>query len=120
MDLRAAVSFGAAAIIDRTELKPFDLLDPGSSNRAVAAMRHAYLPDQLDENQIGLILSWSDLEVDGSHSAEQQGLRHVEQVSIGAYLDWRWQDWRSLSSVAPVINHKDLIQAVDDLLGKLH
>ncbi|MGB5536216.1 MAG: hypothetical protein WBN08_09955 [Thiogranum sp.] len=103
-DFRSAFSLGAAPTIDRTGLKPFDLLDPGSSNRAAADMRLAYLPDQLEENQIGLVLSWSDLEVDGSHTAEQQGLRRVEQVSIGAYLDWRWQDWRFLSSVAPVIN----------------
>jgi len=103
-DLRFAFSFGAAPVIDRTELKPFDLLDPGSSNRAAADMRFAYLPDQLEENQIGLVLSGSDLEVDGSHSAEQQGLRRVEQASIGVYLDWRWQDWRFLSSLAPVIN----------------
>jgi hypothetical protein len=103
-DLQFSASFGAAPIIDRNELKPFDLLDPGSSNRAAADMRLAYLPDQLGENQIGLVLSWSNLEVDGSHSAEQQGLRRVEQVSIGVYLDWRWQDWRFLSSLAPVIN----------------
>jgi len=103
-DFRLAFSFGAAPVIDRTELKPFDLLDPGSSNRAVADLRLAYLPDQLEENQLGLALSWSDLEVDGSHTAQQQGLRRVEQVSIGAYLDWRWQEWRFLSSLAPVIN----------------
>jgi len=103
-DLRAAFSFGAAPIIDDSELKPFDLLDPGSSNRAIADMRLAYLPDQLDENQLGLVLHWSDLEVDGSHTARQQGLRRVEQVSFGVYLDWHWQKWRLLSSVAPVIN----------------
>jgi len=103
-DLRLAVSAGAAPTIDNDELKPFDLLDPGSSNRAAADMRLAYLPDQLDENQIGMMLSWSDLEIDGNHTAEQQGLRRVEQVSIGVYLDWRWQEWRFLSSLAPVIN----------------
>ena len=103
-DFRLTFSFGAAPIIDRTELKPFDLLDPGSSNRAAADMRLAYVPDQLEENQLGLALGWSDLEVDGSHIAQQQGLRRVEQLSIGAYLDWRWQEWRFLSSLAPVIN----------------
>jgi len=99
-----AFSFGAAPIIDRNELKPFDPLDPGSSNRAAADMRLAYLPDQLEENQIGLSLHWSELEVDGNHTAEQQGLRRVEQASIGVYLDWRWQEWRFLSSLTPVIN----------------
>ena len=103
-DLRLAISAGAAPTIDNDELKPFDLLDPGSSNRAAIDMRLAWLPDQLDENQIGLILNWSELEVDGNHDAEQQGLRRVEQVSVGVYLDWRRQAWRFLSSVAPVIN----------------
>jgi hypothetical protein len=103
-ELRLAGSFGAAPIIDSDELKPFDLLDPGSSNRAGADMRLAYLPDQLEENQIGLALSWFDLEVDGNHIADRRGLRRVEQASIGVYLDWRWQRWRFLSSVAPVIN----------------
>jgi hypothetical protein len=103
-DFQFAVSFGAAPIIDRNELKPFALLDPGSSNRAAAGMRFAYLPDQLEENQIGLVLDWSDLAVDGNHIAQQQGLRRVEQVSIGVYLDWRWREWRFLSSLVPVIN----------------
>ncbi|MEA2080090.1 MAG: hypothetical protein U9P00_09575 [Pseudomonadota bacterium] len=103
-DFRVTFSLGAAPIIDRNELKPFDLLDPGSSNRAAADMRLAYLPDQLGENQIGLLLNWSELEVDGSHTAEQQGLQRVKQISIGAYFDWRWQDWRFISTLTPVIN----------------
>ena len=103
-DLRAALSFGAAPIIDADELKPFDLLDPGSSNRAMADLRLAYLPDQLEESQFGLVLSWADMEVDGNHIAEQRGLRRVEQISYGVYVDWQWQPWRFLASAAPVIN----------------
>lgn len=103
-DFQLAFSFGAAPVIDRNQLRPFDLLDPRSGNRAAADIRLAYLPDALGENQAGLLLGWSDLEVDGSGIAEQQGLRYVEQYTIGAYLDWRWQDWRIISSVTPVIN----------------
>ena len=103
-DLRAAMSFGAAPVIDADELKPFDLLDPGSSNRAMVDMRLAYLPDQLEESQLGLVLSWADLEVNGNHIAEQRGLQRVEQISFGVYVDLHWQRWRFLSSAAPVIN----------------
>jgi len=103
-DFRFAFSAGAAPVIDRTELKPFDLLDPGSSNRAAADMRLAWLPDQLEENQLALVAGWSDLEVNGNHTAEQRGLRRVEQTSIGVYLDWHWQQWRIVSAVSPVVN----------------
>jgi hypothetical protein len=56
-DFRTSLSLGAAPVIDRNELKPFDLLDPSSNNKAAADIRLAYLPDQLEENQAGVVLS---------------------------------------------------------------
>ncbi|NOQ91014.1 MAG: hypothetical protein GQ549_08740, partial [Gammaproteobacteria bacterium] len=80
------------------------LLDTSSKNKAAIAIRLAYLPDQLGENQFGLILNWSSLAVDGSLTAEQQGLQRVDQGIVGAYVDWRSRDWRILSNLTYVTN----------------
>jgi len=105
--LHAAFSFGAAPVINHDTLTPFDLLEPDADSGAAVDMRLAYFSDQLEENQAGLLLGWSDLEVDGNPEAEQQGLRRVNQYTIGAYVDWRREDWRFISSLASVINRMD-------------
>ena len=97
-------SFGASSVIGEHELVPFDLLDAGSEHRAAVDLRLAYLPDQLGENQFGLLLNWSNMVVDGNHIAEQQGLESVEQSVIGAYVDWRRQEWRILANLTYVSN----------------
>jgi hypothetical protein len=109
---QAIFSFGATSVIGDHELVPFDLLDASSKHRAAVDIRLAYLPDQLGENQYGLILNWSNLVVDGSEIAEQQGLQRVEQGIIGAYVDKRRQEWRILASLAYVANH--MIKQVDN------
>ena len=106
------ISLGATSVIDDQELKPFDLLDTSSENKGAIDVRLAYLPDQLGENQFGLLLSWSDLVVDGSRIAEQQGLERVEQGIIGVYADWRRQDWRILANLTYVDNQ--MIKQVRD------
>jgi len=107
--LQTTLSFGAAPVIGEHELEPFDLLDSKSDHGAAADLRLAFLPDPLDQNQAGLILSWADLKIDGNETAEQLGLRRVEQYTIGAYLDWRWHDWKILTSVV-YVNNKDKLQ----------
>lgn len=99
-----AVSVGAAPVIGDNQLVPFDLFDTDSSNGAAADMRVAYLPSQLGDDQVGLTISRYELETRGNVQAELQGLERVEQYTIGAYIDWRWQDWRILSNVLRVIN----------------
>lgn len=107
--LQTTLSFGAAPVIGEHELEPFDLLETDSDHGAAADIRLAFLPDQLGDNQAGLIMSWADLKVDGNETAEQLGLLRVEQYTIGAYLDWRWQDWKILTSVL-YVNNQDQLQ----------
>ena len=97
-------SFGATSVIGDHELMPFDLLDVRSEHRPALDIRLAYLPDQLGENQFGLMLNWSNLAVVGSNIAEQQGLQSVEQSNIGTYIDWRSQEWRVLANLTYVVN----------------
>lgn len=98
------VSLGKTAVIDNDQLNPFDLLDVGAGNKASAALRLAYLPDQFGENQFGLILNWSRLMVGDSVIAEQQGLQRVDQGIVGAYVDWRSKDWRIIANLTYVDN----------------
>ena len=107
--LQTTFSLGVAPVIGDNQLKPFDLLDSDSDHGAAADIRLAYLPDQLDDNQAGLIFSWADLKVDENQLAQQLGLRRVEQYVIGAYLDWRWQDWKILTSLV-YVNNQDKLQ----------
>jgi len=102
--LQAALSVGTAPVIGRDSLEPFDLLNPDSSGRAAVDMRLAYLPDSLGENQAGLLVSGASLAVDGNKLAEQQGLQRVDQLTLAAYTDWRWQDWRLLANLTAVVN----------------
>ena len=97
-------SFGATSVIGENELMPFDILDSRSGHGPALDIRLAYLPDQLDENQFGLMLNWSNLEVNGNNIAEQQGLQSVEQSNIGTYIDWRSQEWRVLANLTYVVN----------------
>jgi hypothetical protein len=106
--IQAVLSFGAAPVIGEDALEPFNLLDSDSDHGAAADLRLALLPDLLGDNQVGLILSWADLKIDENQTAEQLGLLRVEQYTIGAYLDWRWEDWRILTSVAYVDNQDEL------------
>ncbi len=101
---QTVLSFGATSVIGDHELAPFDLLDSSSKHNAAVDIRLAYLPDQLDENQFGLIFNWSDIVVDGNDIAQQQGLQRVKQSIVGAYVDWRSQDWRVLANLTYVSN----------------
>ncbi|MBE9564629.1 MAG: hypothetical protein IMF17_05235 [Proteobacteria bacterium] len=101
---QTTISFGATTVIGDFELVPFDLIDAGSNHKEAVDLRLAYLPDQLGENQIGLLLSWSNLVVDGNAIAESQGLQSVEQGVVGAYADWRSQEWRILANLTYVDN----------------
>ena len=97
-------AFGATSVIGEHELVPFDWLDARSGHEAAVDLRLAYLPDQLGENQLGLLLNWSNMVVDGNQIAEQQGLESVEQGSLGVYVDWRKQDWRILANLTYINN----------------
>ena len=99
-----ALSIGAAPVIGDKELAPFDLLDTESSNGVATDLRIAYLPDQLNDNQVGVTIGRYELETQGNPEAIQQGLERVEQYTLGAYVDWRWQDLRVLSNIIRVVN----------------
>jgi hypothetical protein len=100
---QAVFALGKASIIGESELIPFDLLDASSEHKTAVDFRLAYLPDQLGENQIGLILNWSNLGVEDS-LVVQQGLQHIEQGTVGVYADWRKSDWRILANLTYISN----------------
>lgn len=113
--LQTVLSFGTAPVIGENALEPFDLFDSDTDHGPAVDLRLAFLPDLLGDNQAGIIMSWADLKIDQNPTAGQIGLLRIEQYTIGAYLDWRWKDWRILTSVAAVNNRDELqTQTVDD------
>jgi hypothetical protein len=101
---RTSFSVGTAALISNFELKPFDVLDASSKHKEAVDLRLAYLPDLFGENQFGLLFNWSDMAVEDNTIAQQDGLLHVKQGVIGAYVDWREQQWRILANLTYVDN----------------
>lgn len=101
---QTTVSLGKTSVIGEYELMPFDLLDASSKHKGAVDVRLAYLPDQFDDDQFGLLLKWSDLVVDGNPVAELQGLQQVKQGVIGAYIDWRVRDWMILANLSYLNN----------------
>jgi len=99
-----AASAGLAPVIGDNKLEPLDILGAESGNGSAIDLRIGYLPDQLGDDQIGLTFSRYDLEIEDNVHAALQGLLNVEQYTIGAYIDWRWQELRMLTNVLRVIN----------------
>lgn len=107
---QTTISFGLTSVIGDLELVAFDLLDDSSKHKEAVDIRLAYLPDQFDDNQFGLLLKWSDLVVDDNPIAELQGLQQVEQGVIGVYVDWRMRDWKVLANLS-YLNNQMIKQA---------
>jgi hypothetical protein len=99
-----AFSLGPGEVYENGELKPYDLLNPVSGHGLRADLRLSYLPDNFGENQAGLLLGAADINIHDGPLAEHEDLTDIEQYRIGVYLDWRWPNWRVISTVTSVIN----------------
>ena len=94
-----AVSAGFAPVLTEDGLEPFEPWDPSSDHGPAFNFRLAFLPDYFGNNQFGILGGWSELEIDSDTSASQLGTQSVEQLQLGVYLDWRWEQLRIISNV---------------------
>jgi len=94
-----AVSAGFAPILTEDGLEPVEPLDPSSDHGPAFNFRLAYLPDYFGNNQFGILGGWNDVEIDSDNSPSQLGTESVEQLQLGVYLDWRWEQLRFISNV---------------------
>ena len=92
-------SLGLAPRFVKDELAPFDFLEPESDHGLSFNGRISYRPDMLGNKQIGALVGWNDINVDQQSSPDLAGLDDIQQLTVGLFGDWRWNNWRLLGSV---------------------
>lgn len=91
------VAVGIGPVFEKDELKPFDVFGETGGDLAFNA-RVVVRPDAVSDNQVGVAVGWTDIPVMSESSPELADLDHVDQLSIGLFADWRWDDWRAIGS----------------------
>ena len=91
-------SVGLGPKFEDQELVPLDVLNPESGLDLAVNFRMAYRPDVLSVNQIGLLGGWTKIPVVSASNPNLANLRDIKQLTIGLFADWRWTDWRLLTS----------------------
>jgi len=94
-----AVSAGFAPVLTERGLEPFEPWDPSSDHGAAFNFRLAFLPDYFGNNQFGILGGWSDIEIGSDNFASQIGTESVEQLQLGVYMNWRWEQLRIVFKV---------------------
>jgi len=101
--ITTAFSIGTAPVLDDGFMENFDLFNPKSGHNLAYHFRFTYQPNFFENNKIGLVASFADLNAEHLY-IQQQNINAVEQITVGAFVDWYWQEWRAISSVSHIIN----------------
>ena len=102
--INAAFSIGTAPVLDEGFMETFNILNPQPGHNLAYHLRLSYQPDYFDNNKIGIIASFADLNTEEIF-IQNTPIGAVEQITIGAFVDWSWHDWRLISSFSHIINH---------------
>lgn len=110
-------SFGLAPKFVKDELHPYDMLEPDSDHGLSYNARVAYRPNIFSDNQFGLLVGWNDINVDSESAPALADLDNIEQLTVGAFADWRFDKWRVLGNVIHFDNelNYDSMGAVEDI-----
>ncbi len=92
--LNIGLAAGLAPKFAGQQLVPFDFLHPESGHDLAVNGRLVYRPDILSTNQIGLTLAHNDISVVSESSPNLADLNSIRQVTVGAFVNWRWEKWR--------------------------
>ena len=91
-------SAGLGPVFEGQQLVPFDVLEPDSGHDLSMNARLAYRPDVLSNNQAGLLVGWNEIPVISDSSPNLANLDHIQQYTVGLFVDWHWNIWRATSS----------------------
>jgi len=94
-----SLSAGFAPVLTERGLEPFEPWDPSSDHGAAVNFRLAFLPDYFGNDQFGILGGWSDIEIDSDDFASQIGTESIEQLQLGVYMNWSWEQLRIISKV---------------------
>jgi len=91
-------SVGLAPRFVGERLMPYDVLEPKSGHGPSFNLKIAYRPEILSPMQLGMLSSWSEIRVDSGSSPALADLDRIDQFTVGAFVDWRWNRLRLISS----------------------
>lgn len=111
--IKAAFSIGSAPVLEDGFLEAFDILNPTSNHNLAYHFRFSYQPDFFNNNKVGIVATFADINTEKVFS-DNHRVNAIEQVTVGAFVDWYWQEWRFLSSVSHIINRIDSDNGVDN------
>lgn len=107
------LSFGLGPKFVEDELEPFDILGPESGHGLSFNARIAYQPDLFSNNQIGVTLGLNDINVESESDPALTDLDDIQQLTVGVFGDWRWDNWRLLGSL---VHFEHDLRYTDDLV----
>lgn len=98
--MRMAVGGGIAPVLTPEGLEAFDLLSPDTRRHKLGFQaRIAWLPDELEENGIGLLFAHNEIATRSPASEPPPDFDHVDQTVIGAYAKLESGDWKLHAAV---------------------
>jgi len=92
-----ALSAGLAPRFEDHELMPFDMLDPRSCFGESINLKIAYRPEIFSPMQAGILLGWNDINVDAPLNPLLADVSSIDQLTVGVFADWQWDDWRVIA-----------------------
>lgn len=97
--LNWALSAGLAPVFEDEELYPFDILDPASDHGPGINGRFVFRPKVLQNNQVGILFGWSNINVISESNPDLANLDEILQTTITVFGDWRWDRWRIIANL---------------------
>lgn len=93
--LRAAFGGGLAPVVTEEGLEPLDLTNPSAHDHRLGFQaRLAYLPDELGDSGVGVLLAHNELNSADDALVGTVSFDHVDQSVAGLYASLRKGDWR--------------------------
>lgn len=119
------VSTGLGPRMTSEGLEPLDLLDFDEFSEHYglsSGLRLSYVADYFQENQVGILLSYSDIFVDDNLPPPLPDIHEFDQISIGIFADWHLSDWRLLGNITHVQNKAEAAVTTSDsfVAGYMH
>jgi len=97
--LEIKAGWGLAPVITEDGLEPLDLVDIGAySHMGSAQVRVEFLPDELGESRIGLVLAQNEINWQGPPPEDSAPIDHVDQFSVGVFAKHVRSPWAVLGA----------------------
>ena len=105
--LNWALSAGLAPVFFDDQLHAFDVLDPESDHDLAINARFVFRPEVLQNNQIGVLFGWTNINVISESNPDLSNLDAILQTTVAVFGDWRWDEWRVIANMTFFDNHME-------------